>query len=129
MGLLHIVDQTETTQIDGEDGDFVIVRTNLTKRDMNTIVRGIPRSAMTEEGDNLEMALQTPEVLFGVLVTGWSLDVPPTVENYGLLPPEATNWLDGVLLEHFNSMSLTKEESGKRSTSPRGQRKATPATE
>lgn len=132
MGFLKLADKTAIKRYTHEEGDWIEVREHLTKAEMNYLLRSTPNSMIeAEEGKKVEIlkdATGMSETLFGVMVTGWSLDAEPTVENYLALDPDPANWIDGVLFGHLNTMNLTKDEQGKPSTSPRASRKGTPAT-
>lgn len=129
MGFLKLADKTAVkryTHPEHEDA-WVELREHLTKAEMNFLLRSTPDS-MIEADENrriavLKDATGMAETLFGVMVVSWSLDSQPTVENYLALDPDAGNWIDGVLYGHLNNMSMSKEEQGKPSTSPRESRK------
>lgn len=133
MGLLQLVDTTETKTVVGPEGDELILRANIAKRELNNIFKKMPASAFTRDEDDplsytIEMAVGTSEALFAALVVGWSLPVPATVENYLALQGPGAAWVDGVLFEHFSSAQMSETERPKPSTSPKGSRKGTEET-
>lgn len=132
MGFLKLADQSATKRYTHEQGDWIEVRENLTKAEMNYLLRVTPDSMIEpDQSSNIAVLKDAPgmaEHLFKMCVVGWSLDVEPTVENYLALDPQPGAWIDGVLYGHINGMNLTKEEQGKPSTSPRASRKATAET-
>lgn len=132
MGFLKLADQTAVKRYTHEEGDWVELREQLTKKEMNFLLRVTPDSMIEPDKDsNIAVLKDAPgmaEHLFATCVVGWSLDIEPTVENYLALEPQAGSWLDGVLYGHINTMNLTKEEQGKPSTSPRASRKGTAET-
>lgn len=132
MGFLKLADQTAVRRYTHEEGDWVELREQLTKKEMNFLLRVTPDSMIEPDKDsNIAVLKDAPgmaEHLFATCVVKWSLDIEPTVENYLALEPQAGSWLDGVLYGHINTMNLTKEEQGKPSTSPRASRKGTAET-
>lgn len=130
MGFLKLADKTAVKRYTHEEGDWVEVREYLTKAEMNYVLTQTPDSMIgIDETASTAILRDSPgmaQTLFGVLVTGWSLEVEPTVENYLALDPMPANWIDGVLYGHLNSMAMKKDESGKPSNSPRASRKDTP---
>lgn len=128
MGLLRLVDTNATTRINSDDGDWIEVRANLSKREVDTILASMPESLVRSAtrpdgseytfdfGDSSAMARS----LFGALMVGWSLDAPCTVENYLSLSSDAGSWIDAQLFTHFNSLQMNKSESGKVTSSPEG---------
>lgn len=132
MGFLELVNTTETKRIEHESGDWIEVRAQVSKREVNAIARRLPANAYSENDDGswtADVAIGTAEALFGAMVTGWSLDVPATVENYLALKGEAASWIDTKLFEHFFAVQMGGDEAKKPSTSPSGQRKDTDKTE
>jgi hypothetical protein len=132
MGFLELVNTTETKRFEHESGDWIEVKANVSKREVNAIAKRLPTSAYAENEDGswtAEVAVGTAEALFGALVVGWSLPVPATVENYLALKGEPAAWIDQQLFQHFFNVQLTGDEAKKPSTSPRGQRKDTGKTE
>lgn len=118
---LRLASPDATTRITHEGGDWVDVRANLSKKDMDSILRNLP-SSMVNNVDgkvtfNLTEAQEMAYSLFKALVVGWSLDTPCTFENYLSLDSEAAQWIDNKLYEHFASLQTSKAEKGKVSTS------------
>ena len=138
-GFLKLADTASVTRFDHESGDWIEVKSNISKREMNAIFASLPDEMIERQisdekhsDEALFLVKQGPAVaqaLFGALVTGWSLDAPPTVANYLSLDPEPAAWIDGVLYGHWGSLQMDRDELGKPSTSPRASRKATHETE
>lgn len=133
MGLLELVNTTETKTVTSPEGDTLTLRANISKKELNSIFSNMPASAFNrdendEDSYTVKIAVGTSEAMFGALVVGWSLEVPPTVANYLALKGPGANWIDSVLFEHFAAQQMSKEERPKRSTSPKGSQKGTPET-
>lgn len=117
---LRPVDKTVTKRYEHESGDWVDLRQNLSKREVNAILRVMPADAIngtTGEKSGAEMVdvlTSVAETLFTNLVVGWSVDDSPSVETYLSLPSDAAGWVDKILFEHFNAQSLSGDEQGKR---------------
>jgi len=124
MGLLRIADTTATKRITHESGDWVEVRANLSKRELNSILSALPLDIASEKV-TFAASIGASEALFNALVVGWSLDVPADIENYLALEGDAATWIDTVVMEHFSSLQMSKDESGNASNSAKGSRKGT----
>lgn len=116
---LRPVDKTVTKRYEHESGDWIELRQNLSKREVNNILRVMPAEAVTgaqekSGSEMVDMLTSVAETLFTNLVVGWSVDDSPNVETYLSLPSEAAGWVDKILFEHFNAQSLTGDEQGKR---------------
>lgn len=117
MGVLRLA-STATTKLDLGDGDFIEVRTDLSRQDYNGLLRSFPDNYDADKGFSTSEALDFGSSLFKLLVTGWSLDgVAPTVDNYLALERNGSNVVDEKLVEHFNSLlaSPTETKSSARS--------------
>jgi imidazole glycerol phosphate synthase subunit HisF len=116
---LRPVDKTLTKRYEHDSGDWIELRQNLSKREVNAILRVMPTDVAdsTKEKSGAEMVdvlTSVAETLFTNLVVGWSVDESPKVETYLSLPSDAANWVDKILFEHFNGQSLSGDEAGKR---------------
>ena len=103
---------TETTTIPlGDEGDFIVVRAEIAKRDFNRFISYLPGRSVSEE-DKLtpREATELQTGMFEALVTGWSLDVPATVEEYLALETEGAAAIDAALAEHFSTLTPSKQE-------------------
>jgi hypothetical protein len=111
------------THENGED--WIEVRANLSKKQMDTILRNLPEK-MTSGAVNGIATVTFSDVsdmardLFTNLMVGWSLDVPCTFENYQNLDNEAATWVDSKLYEHFAALQTSTVEKGKAQTSRKG---------
>ena len=103
MGLFRKAN-TETTQLPvGDEGDFLVVRTDISKREFNALAGQMPKQS--EEGLSIADAAGFSSVLFETLVVGWSLDdTQPSAEDYLSLSAAASNAIDAALAEHFASL-------------------------
>jgi imidazole glycerol phosphate synthase subunit HisF len=115
---LRPVDKTITKKYEHESGDWIELRQNLSKREVNAILRVMPAEAMNASQEKsgaemVDMLSSVAETLFTNLVVAWSVDDSPSVETYLSLPSEAANWVDKNLFDHFNAQSLSGDESGK----------------
>lgn len=117
---LRPVDKTVTKRYEHESGDWVDLRQNLSKREVNAILRVMPADAINgtagekSGAEMVDVLTSVAETLFTNLVVGWSVDDSPSVETYLSLPSDAAGWVDKILFEHFNAQSLSGEEQGKR---------------
>ena len=122
---LRLASTDSVTRIAHEgDEDWIEVRSNLSKKDMDGILRSLPKSLTSgarnadgtttfDIGDASDMAYS----LFKTVMVGWSLEIPCTFENYLALDSEPAQWIDGKLYEHFASLQTSQVEKGKASTS------------
>jgi imidazole glycerol phosphate synthase subunit HisF len=108
-----------TKKYEHDSGDWIELRQNLSKREVNAILRVMPSEAINASQDQksgadmVDMLSSVAETLFTNLVVGWSVDDSPNVDTYLSLPSDAANWVDKILFEHFNSQSLSGDEAGK----------------
>lgn len=102
MGLLRRA-STETKQLElGDEGDFLVVRADISKREFNALASVMPRNS---EELSIAEAAEFAGVLFDALVVGWSLDgEKPTTEDYLGLSAAASTTIDAALAEHFASL-------------------------
>lgn len=121
MGILKFA-STEVKRIDLGDGDWIEVKSDLSKRSFNTLMTAMPNREVSEEsGLTLNEGLHFAEALFTALVTGWSAPQEVTLENYLELDNTAASAIDAKLVEHFGTLTPTQDEASKVSTS-RGKR-------
>lgn len=144
MGLLKFANKDEVVRYSSEDGDdWIDLRSTLTKGEMNSLFNSMPDSivqqAMVEDDDKEQLgavfivrdAPQLSIALFEAYAKAWSLDEPCTVASYLDLSPEAASWVDEQVMEHSQNADkrMTSAEGKPQPRSPRGSRKATPATD
>lgn len=101
------------TRVDLGDGDWIEVRDEISKKAFRRIVRRMPNRSDIKDGLTPDEGMEFQAALFDGLVTAWSLDAPPSVEEYEALLREDCERLDTALAEHFGRMTATKEEQGK----------------
>lgn len=110
MGILRRA-TTETQKIELGEGDFIVVRMDISKRDFNRFVSYLPSRTVSEDnGMTPSEATELQKGLFETLVTAWSLDEEPTVEAYENLSNEGAAVIDTALAEHFKSLQPSKQE-------------------
>jgi len=105
----------DTDTVNIGDGNFLELKRELSKRDFRRLIDNLPKGYDSDSG--LEFtpgsADDFVQVLFTMLVEGWSLDVPATLENYLDLTQDAAREIDAALVEHFNAMTPSEEEKDK----------------
>jgi len=103
---------TETKTIPlGDEGDFIVVRAEIAKRDFNRFINYLPgRTVEKDEKLTPGEAVELQTGMFEALVVSWSLDAPATVEEYLALETEGAAAIDSALAEHFQSLTPTKQE-------------------
>jgi hypothetical protein len=111
MGILRLASDA-TTKIDMGDGDFIEVRTDVSKRTFNAILAAMP-DVPDGETISLSQSLDFAANLFEVFVVGWSLDVPCTKESYFDLSREAADAIDLAVAKHFEGLTPNKDEATK----------------
>lgn len=116
MGILRKA-SVDTTRIylgdeaEGEDRDWIEVRTEIAKRDFNRFIKYLPgRAVSDDEKLTPAEAVELQKGMFEALVVGWSLPQRPTIEEYEGLGTEGASAIDAVLAEHFNSLTPSKQE-------------------
>ena len=106
---------TETTQIPLGEGDYIIVRNQVSKRVRNAVAAHLPARIIGMAEDETP-TLTTGEAtelqtgLFEALVVGWSADAPATIDEYLDLEPEDADRIDKALAEHWQTLQPTKAE-------------------
>lgn len=108
----------DTKKLDLGDGDFIEVRSDLSKRKFNELMSAMPNREISEgNGLTLSEGLDFQTALFGALVVGWSASEPATVETYLELNRETADAIDKHLIDHFGEISPSKDEQSKAPTS------------
>jgi len=111
VSLLRLANSNSKRISIGDDGDYVEVREDIDKKTFNAIILAMPEGAAESGSLSVGEALNFSKFLFDIFVTGWSLDVPPTLDNYELLSRESADAIDTVVAKHFESLTPNKEES------------------
>jgi hypothetical protein len=117
----------ETVHLDLGEDSFVNVAKDISKKEFNIIASRMDE-LNGEEDLSFAQAIGLTELLFEIFVRGWSLDVPPTLENYHKLESEGANALDGAIMKYFNKLTVTDDEAKKPETSPETSQKGTGRT-
>ncbi len=114
----------DTKQLDLGDGDYLEVRSDLSKRRFNELMAAMPNREISEgNGLTLSEGLTFQTALFEALVVGWSASEPATVESYLELNRETSDAVDAKLIEHFGEITPNKDEQSKAPTSRGSRRK------
>lgn len=104
-----------TTRLDIGEGDWLEVRTDISKRERNKLAAYLPDRLVGagEENSSLSTAeaVNLQSGLFAALVTAWSSDAPCTVDEYLDLEPSDADRIDGALAEHWQGLQPTKAEA------------------
>lgn len=134
MAFLRLADPNATTRITHESGDsWLDLRANLSKREINAVLAALPASMWERAGEQVRFSFEEgagmAESLFVALVKGWSLDDSPSVETYLGLEGAPAAWVDSAMFEHFQSLQMSSADEKGPSTSPKGSRKDTGATD
>lgn len=113
MSLLRLAKSNATKRIDlSEDGDYIEVVADLSKRRFNELVSSMP-SDVAETGLTIPQAIEFQRVLFETFVVGWSLDAEVSNSNYQELSKEAGDAIDSAVAKHFESLTPSQEENSK----------------
>ena len=113
MGLLRFA-SADTQRLDLGDGEWIEVRSDISKRDFNNLVKKMPQDIDPEAGVRPGQATDLGVALFDTLVTDWSFEgVDANTDNYLKLTREAADAIDALLGEHFSSLTPSKEEQTK----------------
>ncbi len=105
----------QTTRLELSDGDYLEVKKKLSQRDRETLLNEMPETA---EGVSLtpQQGLQVVHVLFDLLVTGWSLDEPVSLDAYLDLEDDSADEVNNKIVEYFGSlMPVTPDEKQSKS--------------
>ena len=111
MGILRLASEA-TTKIDLGDGDFIVVKSDISKRTFNAIIAAMPD---VPEGGNITISqsLDFAARLFEVFVVDWSLDAPCTKESYLDLSREAADAVDTAVARHFEGLTPNRDDATK----------------
>jgi len=110
----------ETVRYETPDGgDWVELRAELSKGEMNKIALSAPRNT-----EDMERNLAFVERIAELLIVDWSMTdedgnkIPFSLEEYRALAPEPSQWLDSTLSQHFVAMTgkVVEELEGKPSS-------------
>jgi hypothetical protein len=117
---LRLVPKT-TVRLDiGDDGDYIDVREDISRRQFNALLGKLPAEGLGDEGTiSFSVASTFSEGLFDAFVEGWSVEdakgkpVAATVDNYNELSRESSQLIDTAISEHFNSLTPDSQEQDK----------------
>lgn len=95
---------THTFGDDGENSDYIRLRSSLSKSEANEIIKHVP----TEQRD-LEGYINLLERLFEIVVVAWSMEekgkpVTPSVENYREMDAEGAALIDEKLRDVLSGL-------------------------
>lgn len=123
MGILRLA-QTATKRIELSDGDWIEVRTDISKRDFNRLIAFLPTRTVSEDSGLLPAeATEFQKGLFEALAVAWSAPFPATLDNYESLSNEGAQEIDRALADHFGSLTPTRAEGNGPTTSRGNSRK------
>lgn len=106
-------------RIDLGDGDWLDVRSDISKKQFNTLLKSLPEGFGDDNSFTPGESDDFVAAIFEAFILDWSLvdeageAVPATRENYDNLTREAATIVDTAIMEHFNAQSATDEESTK----------------
>lgn len=103
----------ETKKITLENGIELEVRTDVSKKTFNKLLKAIPSDFDGDKGFTPGQATEFSSALFDALVVGWNLDREPSVESYLTLRKDAADEIDAVLSEQFSSITPNEKETRK----------------
>lgn len=120
MGVLRLANSS-AKKIDLAEGDWIEVKSDISKRAFADLVSSLPGDVGSGEGVslNVSQALEFQTNLFEAFIVDWSLvdeknkKVPATAENYLLLGRNAAEAVDEAISTHFDSLTPKKDESSK----------------
>jgi hypothetical protein len=117
MSILRLATATPKRIPLSEDGDYIDVRSEISKRTFNELIQLMPKGldGSEESTKNMDMAdaFRFQNDLFRIFVTGWSLEADPTPENYEELERSAGEAVDKALGDHFASLAPSDKEADK----------------
>lgn len=115
--------RTSTTRLDiGDDGDFIDVKQDITRRAFNELISSIPRGAVGgEDNDTIDFAVASDfsQGLFGAFAVAWSVvaedgaAVPCNIDNYNELSRDSAQLIDTAISEHFSALTPDAKETTK----------------
>ena len=107
------------TRIDLGDGDWLDVRSDISKKQFNTLLKALPAGFGEENSFTPGESDDFVAAIFEAFILDWSLvdeegnPVPATRENYDNLERQAATIVDTAIMEHFNAQNPTDEEATK----------------
>lgn len=130
---MRLVKPTNKT-IDIGDGDFIVVKGDISKRTFMNLVAAMPQDLEPGEGMTPKQGTEFQKAVFTAFIVDWSVEdedgnhVAPETETYLDLPNEFATKVDNALLEHFNALTVSPEDSKEPATSQGRSRGATKPT-
>lgn len=113
MGILRFA-SADTVRLDLGDGDYLEVKSDISKRDFNNLVKKMPQDIDAEQGIRPGQATDMGIALFDTLVVGWSFEgEEASVENYLRLPRASADLIDSKLGDHFSGLTPEEEDQTK----------------
>lgn len=112
MALLRLAtDDTKIIKLDKESS--ITVKSDISKRDFIALLKSMPQGVTDENPLTVEQGVAFQQNLFETFIVDWSLEHPPTVDNYLNLSREAADAVDSAVAQHFESLTPSKEEGTK----------------
>lgn len=112
MSLLRLAKAT-TQKIElSEDGDYIEVVGDLSKRKFNELVSSMPQD-VAESGLTIPQAIEFQKALFDTFVVGWSIPESVSQETYQELSKEAGDAIDSAVAKHFESLTPSQDQQSK----------------
>lgn len=104
----------EKKRIELGDEDYLEVRVELSKQDYHKLLLQMPDD-FGDDGKDWKAAEidDFMTALFSAYVTGWSLPLEPTVENYLKLERGAATAVDGAISSTWNDEGVSDKERSK----------------
>lgn len=113
MSLLRFA-SADVARLDLGDNEWLDVKSDISKRDFNNLVKKMPQDIDPDKGVRPGQATDLGIALFDTLIVGWSFEgEDATTENYLRLSREAADAIDAKLGEHFSALTPEKEEQTK----------------
>lgn len=105
LQMLKRANRTATTRYDNEEGDYIVVRAEITKKEHQDLTRNM--SPQVAEQRNISELYQFMDKFFDLVVLEWSLvdeddkAVPVSLQAYYDLDTESATVIDTWLQEHM----------------------------
>lgn len=122
MGILRLV-SASTKKIDlGEEGDWIEVKSDISKQAFVDLLSSLPNDVTNAEGGSdlsIAQAMEFQKNLFETFIVDWSVvdekgkKVAASVENYLQLGRAAAEVVDTAIAAHFDTLTPSKDDVSK----------------